>query len=161
MSAMERSGHALQEHVLQEQASQAPSAQPPTLPGQTVPDRNAPDHDAAHHDHHAGLEAALARAPRETLDTLIASGSTMAGISLALVGVIGAKSSITRTDTITDDLCLLSALGFVIVCFGAYLGTKTRAAQRLARTLRFLEITFACSLALLVVCGFLIVYTAL
>lgn len=129
--------------------------------GHTVPDRTVQGHDAPHRDHHASLEAALARSPRETLDALIASGSTMAGISLALVGVIGAKSSITRTDTVTDDLCLLSALGFVIVCFGAYLGTKTRDVPRLARTLRFLEITFACSLALLVVCGFLIVYTTL
>jgi len=146
MSALERP-----EHLRRQQA----------LPGQATPERATPEPDPAHRDHHGGLEAMLARSPRETLDTLIASGSTMAGISLALVGVIGAKSSITRTDTITDDLCLLSALGFVIVCFGAYLGTKTRAAPRLARTLRFLEITFACSLALLVVCGFLIVYTTL
>jgi hypothetical protein len=46
---------------------------------------------------------------REILLALLSNSGTLAGINLALVGIINLKPSNSKLDTITDDLFLFSA----------------------------------------------------
>ena len=57
----------------------------------------------------------------DSLDTLVSASGTLAGIALALVGVLSAKNSLTKTETVADDFFLFSSIGFLIVLAICYL----------------------------------------
>ena len=94
-----------------------------------------------------------------SLDTLVSASGTLAGIALALVGVLSAKNSLSKTETMADDFFLFSSIGFLIVLAICYLAQKERSPTRTARTQKTAEWIFSISLALLLIAGFVIVYT--
>ncbi len=94
-------------------------------------------------------------------DTLVPISGTLAGIDLALVGILSAKSAISHTQTIADDLFMFSALGFLVVLSVSYWSQKKRSAAGAKRLIAIAERIFALALILLLVAGFVLVYTEL
>ncbi len=70
----------------------------------------------------------------DSLDTLVSASGTLAGIALALVGVLSAKNSLTKTETVADDFFLFSSIGFLMVLAICYLAQKERSPSRTAKT---------------------------
>lgn len=95
----------------------------------------------------------------DSLDTLVSASGTLAGIGLALVGILSAKSTLTKTETIADDFFLFSSIGFLVVLAMGYLAQKEKSEARTARTQKAAEWIFSVSLGLLLLAGFVLVYT--
>ncbi len=96
---------------------------------------------------------------REILLAILSNSGTLAGISLALVGIMNLKPSNSKLGTITDDLYVFSALGFVIVCYLVFFAMRLLHTSRITRLARIIDALFLGSLTMLVVAGFLTVYT--
>ena len=96
---------------------------------------------------------------REILLAILSNSGTLAGISLALVGIRNIKPANTRLDTFTDDLYVFSALGFVIVCYLVFFAMRLLHTSRITSLARFIDAMFLGSLTMLVVAGFLTVYS--
>ncbi|MBE2210089.1 MAG: hypothetical protein IAE66_00685 [Xanthomonadaceae bacterium] len=95
----------------------------------------------------------------DSLDTLVTASGTLAGISLALVGVLSAKNSLTKTETLADDFFLFSSIGFLIVLAMCYLAQKEKSVSGTAKTQKTAEWIFSISLILTLVAAFVLVYT--
>jgi hypothetical protein len=95
---------------------------------------------------------------REILLAILSNSGTLAGISLALVGIMNLKPENTRLDTFTDDLYVFSALGFVVVCYLVFFAMRLLHTSRINSLARFIDAMFLGSLTMLVVAGFLTVY---
>ena len=96
---------------------------------------------------------------REILLAILSNSGTLAGISLALVGIINLKPINSKIDTIADDLYIFSALGFVVVCYLVFFAMRLLHSSRIMYLARFIDALFLGSLTMLVVAGFLTVYT--
>jgi hypothetical protein len=96
---------------------------------------------------------------REILLAILSNSGTLAGISLALVGIINLKPDNSKLDTIADDLYIFSALGFVVVCYLVFFAMRLLHTPRITYLSRFIDALFLGSLTMLVVAGFLTVYT--
>jgi hypothetical protein len=96
---------------------------------------------------------------REILLALLSNSGTLAGISLALVGIINLKPNNSRLDTIADDLFLFSSLGFVVVCYMVFFAIRLLDSPRITYWARIIDFLFLGSLTMQVVAGFLTVYT--
>lgn len=94
-----------------------------------------------------------------SIDTLVSISGTLAGIGLALVGILSAKNSITKVESIADDLFLFSSFGFLLVLSMGYLAQKVRSDKKTANTLAVAEWIFAASLILILGAGVVLVYT--
>ena len=97
----------------------------------------------------------------DALETLVSASGTLAGISLALVGVLSAKSSLTKTETISDDLFLFSSIGFLIVLAMCYIAQRGKSPTHTAKTQRTAEWIFSISLVFTLIASLLLVYTEL
>ena len=95
----------------------------------------------------------------DSLDTLVSASGTLAGIGLALVGILSAKNTLTKTETIADDFFLFSSIGFLVVLAICYLAQKEKSPSRTQKTQKTAEWIFSISLVLLLVAGFVLVYT--
>ena len=95
----------------------------------------------------------------QLLLSLLSTSGTMAGISLALVGIANYRIVSTRMSSIADDIFLFASLGFVIVCYMTFFAIRHLHSPRLARWTAVIDITFLASLTLLIVAGFVTVYT--
>lgn len=95
----------------------------------------------------------------DSLNTLVSASGTLAGIGLALVGILSAKSTLTQTETIADDFFLFSSIGFLVVLAICYLAQKEKSPSRTAKTQKTAEWIFSISLVLLLIAGFVLVYT--
>ena len=93
--------------------------------------------------------------------SLVSTSGTMAGISLALVGIANYRIVSTQVSSVADDLFLFASLGFVIVCYMTFFAVRHIHSPRLARWTDVIDFTFLASLTLLVVGGFVTVYTFL
>jgi hypothetical protein len=96
---------------------------------------------------------------REILLAILSNSGTLAGISLALVGIMNVKPDNSKLDTITDDLYIFSALGFVIVCYLVFFAMRLLHTHRITYLVRIIDVLFLGSLTMLVVAGFFTVYT--
>jgi hypothetical protein len=96
---------------------------------------------------------------REILLAILSNSGTLAGISLALVGIINLKPNNSKLDTVADDLYIFSALGFVVVCYLVFFAMRLLQSPRISVLSRFIDALFLGSLTMLVVAGFLTVYT--
>lgn len=94
----------------------------------------------------------------ESIDTLVTISGTLASIALALVGILAARSSLSHTETIADDLFLFSSLGFLIVLSMGYWVQKKIRGIHANRMVLIAEWIFAISLFLMVAGAFLLVY---
>jgi hypothetical protein len=96
---------------------------------------------------------------RETLLSLLATSGTLAGISLALVSIANYKIVSTRMGSIADDLFLFASLGFVSVCFFIFFALRRLHSGSARHWTNLIDILFLASLTLLILAGFVIVYT--
>ncbi|MFC2293842.1 MAG: hypothetical protein ACFNLD_11545 [Kingella oralis] len=93
----------------------------------------------------------------ESLNTLISTSGTIAGMGLAIVGILAAKQSMKYSEMISDDMFLFSFIGFLLVVIG-YLAQKHSEQHYYARLVRLAEWLF--SLSLLVVAAALVLLYA-
>ena len=94
----------------------------------------------------------------QLLLSLLSTSGTMAGISLALVGIANFRVVSTKVSSIADDIFLFASLGFVIVCYMTFFAIRHIQSPHLTRWTDVIDVTFLASLTLLVVAGFVTVY---
>lgn len=95
----------------------------------------------------------------ESIDTLVSISGTMASIGLALVGILAAKSSLDNTETMADDLFLFSSLGFLLTTAIGYFAQKSGSTSHVGKLMTSAEWIFTMALLLLLLGGFVLVYT--
>lgn len=93
-----------------------------------------------------------------SVETLISISGTLASISLALVAIITAKTSIDHVETFADDFFLISSLGFLFVVVIGYLIQKSENRLAGGKLVRMGEAVFSLSLLGTVSGAFLMVY---
>jgi len=94
----------------------------------------------------------------QMLLSLLSTSGTMAGISLALVGIVNLRILSTRVASVADDIFLFASLGFVVVCYMTFFAIRNIQSPQLARWTDVIDFTFLFSLTLLVIAGFVTVY---
>ena len=94
----------------------------------------------------------------QMLLSLLSTSGTMAGISLALVGIVNLRIMSTKVATVADDIFLFASLGFVIVCYMTFFAIRHIQSPQLARWTDIIDFAFLSSLTLLVIAGFVTVY---
>ena len=90
---------------------------------------------------------------------LLSTSGTLAGLSLALVGIVNLKISNTKVESIADDMFLFASLGFIIVCYSTFFTLRRLNSQNVEILTNFIDFVFFCSLTLLVISGFVVVYS--
>lgn len=95
---------------------------------------------------------------RQTLLSLLSTSGTLAGISLALVGIVNIKSSSVKIESLADDMFLFSSLGFVIVCYFTFFALRRLHSAKVRYWTNAIDVVFLASLTLLVMAGFVVVY---
>jgi hypothetical protein len=98
---------------------------------------------------------------RQILLSLLPTSGTLAGISLALVGIVNIKVVSTKVETLADDMFLFSSLGFVIVCYLIFFALRRLHTEQLQLWTDIIDVVFLFSLTLLVFSGFVVVYELL
>lgn len=96
----------------------------------------------------------------ESLNTLISTSGTIAGMGLAIVGILAAKQSMQYSEMISDDMFLFSSIGFLLVVVIGYLAQKHSEQHYYSRLVRLAEWLFSLSLLLLVVAAALVLLYA-
>lgn len=94
----------------------------------------------------------------QMLLSLLSTSGTMAGISLALVGIVNLRILSTKVASVADDIFLFAALGFVAVCYMTFFAIRNLQSPQLARWTDVIDFAFLFSLTLLVLAGFVTVY---
>ena len=95
------------------------------------------------------------------LFSLLSTSGTLAGLSLALVGIVNLKIANTKVETIADDMFLLSSVGFFVVCFIIFFALRQQQSEKVQYWTNFIDVVFLSSMTLLVMAGFVVVYTFL
>ena len=101
------------------------------------------------------------RDPKEARDamlSLLSTAGTLAGFGVGLVGIINADRG-GGPSTIADDILLLSALGFLVVCYLIFFAVRNVPGATAWRMLEIIDIVFLGSMTLMVLAGFIVVYT--
>ena len=94
----------------------------------------------------------------QMLLSLLSTSGTMAGISLALVGIVNLRITSTKMASAADDIFLFASLGFVVVCYMTFFAIRHIESPHLQRWTDIIDIAFLFSLTLLVIAGFATVY---
>lgn len=94
----------------------------------------------------------------QMLLSLLSTSGTMAGISLALVGIVNLRITSTKIASAADDIFLFASLGFVVVCFMTFFALRRVDSPKLARWTDVIDVMFLLSLTLVVLAGFVTVY---
>lgn len=92
--------------------------------------------------------------------SVLETAGTLAGIGIGLVGFLNADRS-GAAATIADDILLLSALGFLIVCYLVFFAMRSAAAVATWRMLKIIDVVFLASMTCMVLAGFIVVFTLL
>lgn len=103
------------------------------------------------------------RDPKEARDamlSLLSTAGTLAGIDIALVGFINTGRGDTTT-TIADDILLLSAMGFLCVCYLIFFAVRNLTGTHAWRMLAIIDLMFLGAMTLMVLAGVIVVYTML
>jgi hypothetical protein len=95
---------------------------------------------------------------RHTLLSLLSTSGTLAGISLALVGIVNFKVHNTNVKTMADALFLFAAMGFVAVCYFIFFALRHTHSKYLRHWNNIIDILFLASLTLTLLAGFAVVY---
>jgi len=94
----------------------------------------------------------------ESLNTLISTSGTIAGMGLAIVGILAAKQSMQYSEMISDDMFLFSSIGFLLVVVIGYLAQKHSEQHYYFRLVRLAEWLFSLSLLLVVAAALVLLY---
>jgi nitrate reductase gamma subunit len=95
---------------------------------------------------------------QQLLISLLSTSGTLAGISLALVGIVNIKVANTKVETLADDMFLFSSLGFLIVCYLIFFTLRKLQSRKVQYWTNVIDVVFLLSLTLLVIAGFVVVY---
>lgn len=98
---------------------------------------------------------------RQTLLSLLSTSGTLAGISLALVGIANLRVESTKIETLADDMFLFSSLGFVVVCYFIFFALRHLGSERAQFWTNIIDVVFLFSITLLMLAGFVTVYAFL
>jgi hypothetical protein len=96
---------------------------------------------------------------QQLLTSLLSTSGTLAGISLALVGIVNFRVADKKVETIADDMFLFSSLGFLIVCYLIFFTLRRIKSERVQYWTNAIDAVFLFSMTLLVIAGFVVVYT--
>lgn len=94
--------------------------------------------------------------------TLLSTSGTLAGLSMALVGLVNLRIASEKVESIADDLILFTAVGFLLVCILVFFALRQLHSTQLTKLKKWtmlIDLLFLGSLALLVVSGFIVLYT--
>ncbi|MGV8942717.1 hypothetical protein [Thermomonas sp.] len=94
----------------------------------------------------------------QILLSLLSTSGTLAGISLALVGIANLRIASTKVASAADDIFLFASLGFVVVCYMTFFAIRHVESPYFQRWTTIIDIAFLSSLTLLVIGGFATVY---
>jgi hypothetical protein len=95
---------------------------------------------------------------RPTLLSLLSTSGTLAGLSLALTGIVNLRISHTAVGSLADDMFLVAAMGFIIVCCFTFFALKHIHSSKLGRWTSIIDITFLGSHVMLILAGIVTVY---
>lgn len=98
---------------------------------------------------------------RQLLLSLLSTSGTLAGLSLALVGIVNIRITNTRVESLADDMFLFASLGFVVVCYFTFFALRHIRSERVRKWTNVIDMLFLSSLTLLVLAGFVTVYAVL
>lgn len=98
---------------------------------------------------------------QQLLLSLLSTSGTLAGLSMALVGIINIKIANTKAETLADDMFLFSSLGFLVVCYLIFFTLRRIQSKQIHYWTNFIDSLFLFSLTLLVMAGFVVVYAFL
>jgi hypothetical protein len=90
--------------------------------------------------------------------SLLETSGTLAGISLALVGIVNLRIRSTKVESAADDSFLFASLGFVLVCYLTFFAIRHMQSTRFRMWTDIIDLTFLAALTLLVIAGFVTVY---
>lgn len=99
--------------------------------------------------------------PKILLDmllSLLTTSGTLAGISLALVGIVNFRITSSNVESVADDIFLFASLGFVLVCYMTFFAIRHMQSPRFRVWTDVIDFTFLSALTLLLVAGFVTVY---
>jgi hypothetical protein len=92
------------------------------------------------------------------LIAMFSTSGTLAGLSLALVGIVNLKISNTKVESMADDMFLLSSLGFLVVCYFTFFTLRRLNSRRVLYWTNIIDAMFLASLTVLVFAGSIVVY---
>ncbi|WP_051284439.1 hypothetical protein [Desulforegula conservatrix] len=96
---------------------------------------------------------------QQFLLSILSTSGTLAGLSLALVGIANIKIASTKIESIADDLFLMSSIGFLVVCYLIFFALRHLQSENIEKWTNAIDIVFLLSITCLVVAGFVVVYT--
>ena len=95
---------------------------------------------------------------RQLLLSLLSTSGTLAGLSMALVGIVNLRAVNTKVETLADDMFLFSSLGFLVVCYLIFFTLRRLQSTRVQYWTNAIDVVFLFSLTLLVMSGFAVLY---
>jgi nitrate reductase gamma subunit len=95
---------------------------------------------------------------KDILLSVLGTSGTMAGLSMALVGIINLRAANTSTETIADDLFLFSSAGFLIVCYLVFFALRRLSKPNIRTWTAMIDVLFLTSMTVLVLSGFVVLY---
>ncbi len=98
---------------------------------------------------------------QQFLLALLSTSGTLAGLSMALVGIVNLKIADTKVGSIADDMFLFASFGFLIVCSLIFFTLRRIQSPKVQNWTNVIDIVFLFSITLLVIAGFVVVYSAL
>lgn len=90
--------------------------------------------------------------------SLLSTAGTLAGLGIALVGIINTGRA-GAAATIADDILLLASLGFLLICYLIFFAVRNLSGAIAWRMLAIIDVVFLGAMTLMVLAGFIVVYT--
>lgn len=94
---------------------------------------------------------------RDAMLSLLSTSGTLAGIGVGLVGFINVGRG-GAAATLADDILLLSALGFLVVCYLIFFAVRSIDPGTARRMMQVIDLLFLASMTLMVLAGFIVAY---
>ena len=89
---------------------------------------------------------------------LLSTSGTLAGLSMALVGIINLRVANTKVETFADDMFLFASVGFLVVCFLVFFALRRLESETVERWTTLIDVIFLLSMTVLVLSGFIVLY---
>lgn len=93
--------------------------------------------------------------------TVLSVSAGMVGVCLTAIGLIGVMKSLSRVETIVDDLLAVAAMIFMVAAFLSFLGMRTNLTRRWRHFPRTLDGLFCGGLLLLGIATLLLTWMVL
>jgi hypothetical protein len=90
--------------------------------------------------------------------TVLTVSSGMVGVCLTAIGLIGIMKSLSKVETLVDDLLALSGVLFMIAAVLSFLGMRTKLATTWRGFVRALDVLFCVALVLVVIATLLLTW---